>query len=92
MGRLVQGAVACAAMAGVLTACSSSAALKPADIEQQIAQCLTEQVGGDFTVACPSDVPAEAGYAFTCDVTDHTGGGTVTVAVVEADATGAFSW
>lgn len=92
MGRLLQGAVACAAMAGALTACSSSAALDPADVEQQIAQGLTEQVGGDFSVACPSDVPAEAGYAFTCTVTDRTGGGAVTVSVVEDDAVGAFSW
>ena len=92
MGRLLQGVVACAAMAGLLTACSSSAALDPADVEQQIAEGLTEQVGGDFTVACPSEVPAEAGYAFSCTVTDHTAGGAVTVSVVEDDAVGAFSW
>lgn len=85
-------AAAMALVAVTLAACASSAALQPADVEKVIATGLTEQVGGDFTVTCPSPLPAEAGYSFTCDVTDRTGGGALKVAVTEDDDTGTFSW
>lgn len=75
-----------------LAACSSSASLQPADVEQQITQGLAEQVGGEFEVTCPSPLPAEAGYTFTCDVTDRTGSTTVAVTVVEDDDAGTFRW
>ena len=75
-----------------LAACASSPSLAPGDVEQQITDGLTEQVGGEFEVTCPSPLPAEAGYTFTCDVTDRTGGRTVAVTVVEDDDAGTFRW
>lgn len=76
----------------VLTGCSAAAAIRPADVERQITDGLSEQVGGEFEVTCPSALPAEAGYTFTCAVADRTGGGTLTVTVVEDDDTGTFTW
>ena len=87
----LRGAVALLAALS-LAACSSSASLQPADVEQQITRGLAEQVGGEFEVTCPSPLPAEAGYTFTCEVADRTGGSTVAVTVVEDDDAGTFRW
>lgn len=82
------GVLAAVALAG----CTSSSSLEPTDVEDQITDGLIEQVGGEFEVTCPSPLPAEAGYTFTCDVSDRTGGSTVTVTVVEDDDAGSFRW
>ena len=92
MGRATLRGAATLLSALSLAACSSSASLQPADVEEQITRGLTEQVGGEFEVTCPSPLPAEAGYTFTCDVSDRTGGSTVTVTVVEDDDAGSFRW
>ena len=92
MGRATLRGAATLLSALSLAACSSSASLQPADVEEQITRGLTEQVGGEFEVTCPSPLPAEAGYTFTCDVTDRTGSRTVAVTVVEDDDVGTFRW
>lgn len=76
----------------VLSSCASTSSLRPSDVEDQISQGLSTQVGGEFAVSCPSSLPAESGYTFTCAVTDRTDGTTSTVTVVEDDDTGAFTW
>ena len=90
--RVAAAAAAILGAALTVVSCGSSASLRTDDVEQQIATDLSEQVGGEFTVTCPSPVPAEAGYAFTCTVADGTSGKSLRVAVVEDDAEGAFSW
>ena len=89
LGHVISGAVTVCVL---VSACGGSAALRPADVELQIATGLAEQVGGEFTVACPAEIPAEAGYRFTCSVTDAASGTPVQVEVVEGDELGAFTW
>lgn len=76
----------------VLAGCSSSSTLRSGDVQTSIAEGLRSQVGGEFTVTCPSGMPAEQGATFTCQVTDQTGGTTVTVTVTETDDQGGFTW
>lgn len=90
--RAAAAVVAILGAALTVASCGSSAALRTDDVEQQIATDLSAQVGGEFEVTCPSPVPAEAGYAFTCTVADRTTGASLSVSVVEADADGTFSW
>lgn len=61
-------------------------------MQDQIARGLTEQVGGDFAVTCPTAVPAVAGTTFTCSVTDASDGRTIMVTVTEVDDAGGFDW
>ena len=61
-------------------------------MEDQIASGLAEQVGGDFSVTCPTGIAAQAGTSFTCSVIDASDGSTVTVTVTETDDVGAFDW
>jgi hypothetical protein len=75
----------------MLSACAAPT-LRSADIQDQIARGLAEQVGGRFTVTCPTAVPADPGFAFTCSVTDESAGRTVTVSVEVQDDAGAFTW
>lgn len=76
----------------VLLAACAAPNLRTSDVETQIAQSLTEQVGGSFAVTCPADVPAEAGTGFACSVLDETSGGRVTVQVRLEDDAGGFTW
>ena len=92
MARATLSVAAALAAVIALAGCSGSASLVPSDVEEQITDGLTEQVGGEFEVTCPSPLPAEAGYAFTCEVADRTGGSTVAVTVVEDDDAGTFRW
>ena len=82
------------ALGGGLLALSGcgSPMIVPADVEEQVSAGLAEEVGGAFEASCPEEIPAEAGYTFTCTVTDLADGTTVTVTVTEDDAAGAFSW
>jgi Domain of unknown function (DUF4333) len=88
------GALAVLSLASVVMAagCSSPPTLRSGDVEDQIASGLVTQVGGEFSVVCPTSVRAEAGTTFTCTATDGSGGGTVTVIVTESDDTGGFEW
>ena len=76
----------------VLVGCSTPPTLRSVDVQDQIEAGLADQVGGDFTVVCPSGVPAEAGTTFTCSVTDEADGTTVDVIVTESDDSGGFEW
>lgn len=79
--------------ASLLLLCACAAPnLRTSDVETQIAEALTDQVGGGFAVTCPTSVPAEAGTGFACTVTDETSGDRLTVQVSVEDDSGAFSW
>jgi hypothetical protein len=84
--------LAAGAVALVLGGCSSPPMLDPSDVEQQIVAGLEQEVGGTFAATCPTEIPAEDGFAFTCSVRDETQGMTITVTVTQDDAEGAFSW
>ena len=73
----------------LLAACGSS--LSQTDVQDKIQQGLTEQLGGEYTVTCPSDIPVQSGATFTCDVTSA-GGGTAKVAVTQNDDQGNLFW
>jgi len=97
--RLARGTVARVGipclLSGVLTGlsgCGAAHTMRTSDVEQQVEQDLTKQASGTFVVTCPTDIPAEAGYAFTCSVEDQTTSTTFQVSVVEDDDQGAFSW
>lgn len=87
----VRAGVALGAVLLALGACGSPT-VDEADVEQQIVAGLAAEVGGAFEADCPSDIPAEPGYGFTCTVQDPTDGTTITVTVTLDDAEGAFSW
>ena len=92
--RGIRGALAAMTVAAValLSGCSSPPTLRSDDVQDQIEAGLADQVGGDFTVVCPSGVPAEAGITFTCSVTDESDGTTIDVVVTESDSSGGFEW
>lgn len=89
VGALVAVSLVSTAMAA---GCSSPPNLRTGDVEDQITSGLVTQVGGEFTVVCPTSVRAEAGATFTCTATDGSGGSTVTVIVTESDDAGGFDW
>ena len=75
---------------GLLAGCSKS--LDSTQVSDAIDSALTEQFEGDFTVTCPSDIPAEAGNTFMCDVSNATDGSTAQVQVTQNDAEGNVTW
>ncbi|MDP1876590.1 MAG: DUF4333 domain-containing protein [Actinomycetota bacterium] len=82
-------AAACLSV-GLLAGCAKS--LDSTQVSDAIDTSLTDQFEGDFTVTCPSDIPAEAGNVFTCDVSNATDGSTATVEVTQNDADGNVTW
>jgi len=55
----------------VAAACSSSSAVRQADVETKVTAAI-EQAGvaaGSFTVACPGDLTGTVGNTMTCNVT-----------------------
>ncbi len=92
--RGVRGAVTAMSFVALvwLTGCSAPPTLRSDDVQDQIEAGLADQVGGDFTVVCPSGVLAEAGTTFTCAVTDESDGSTIDVIVTESDDAGGFEW
>lgn len=88
MKRLVAPVVVLAA-AALLAGCSKS--LDGSSIESQIADGLSSQAGGTWTVSCPSDIPAEQGATFTCTATGADGT-TSTITVTQDDADGNVTW
>jgi len=89
--RGLAGSAALLAVA-LLSACGQAATLRITDVQGQIAEGLVEQVGGRFTVDCPSSVPVERGRSFACSVTDVSDGTVVEVIVTQEDGAGSFSW
>lgn len=75
-----------------LAACSTKNVLNQADVESAISSGLTQQLGGTFTVSCPSDVEAKTGGTFTCNVTDPATGQKATITATQTDDQGKFNW
>jgi len=75
--------------AGLVAGCSNS--LNQADVQSKLSQGMNEQLGGDFTVTCPSDIAVAAGATFTCS-TSGADGSTGTIAVTQDDDQGNLSW
>ena len=88
-GRTAALLGALAVTVGLLAACGSS--LSQTDIQDKIQQGLTEQLGGEYTVTCPSDIPVQSGATFTCDVTSADGS-TAKIAVTQNDDQGNLFW
>lgn len=73
----------------VAAACSSSSAVRQADVETQVVAAI-EGAGvpaGSFTVACPGDLAGTVGTTMTCSVTtdENTSEVLLTVTSVEGD-------
>lgn len=81
------GAIAVAV--GLLAACSSS--LSQTDVQDKLTAGMSEQIGGDYTISCPSDIPATAGGTFMCDTTGADGS-TGVITVTQTDDQGNLSW
>ena len=78
---------------GALAGCSSAATLNTAEVETAIVDGLREQFPErTFTASCPSEVVAEAGGVFSCDVTDGSDGTVAIVTVTQADDQGSIQW
>jgi hypothetical protein len=75
-----------------LAACSTTRMLNTDDVQSAISTGLTEQLGGTYTVACPSDIEAKTGGTFTCTVTDPESGQTAEITGTQTDDQGKFSW
>ena len=75
-----------------LAGCSTTKTLSTDDVQNAIQKGLSDQVGGTFTVTCPSDITAEKGGTFTCSVANASDGSTATVTVTQEDAEGQFNW
>ena len=75
--------------AGLVAGCSSS--LDQADVQSKLSQGMTDQLGGDYTVSCPSDIPLSAGSTFSC-TTSGADGSTGVITVTQDDDQGNLSW
>ena len=75
-----------------VTSCSATPTLRSTDVQEAIATGLREQVGGVFTVACPTAVAAQERASFTCTAVDPADGGSVTITVVQTDDQSGFDW
>ncbi len=68
-----------------------SDALDVAKLEATVAAGLAEQVGGEWTVTCPEDIPIEQGLTANCDATSADGQSTM-INVTQTDDQGNISW
>jgi hypothetical protein len=84
-------AVAGIAVAFLLSAISSRALLDTANIEQQIAETLSQSSGLTTTVTCPDEVTVAAGDTFTCTATTDDGR-TAQIEVTQDDDQGTVTW
>ena len=75
-----------------LAACSTKNVLNTDDVQKAISDGLTQQLGGTYTVSCPSEIEAKTGATFTCDVTDPSTGETATITGTQTDDQGHFDW
>src|SRR3954471_4958460 len=88
--RVVLTASAFLATGLFMTGCSSSNAVKQADVEQEIADQLGDQLGASPDVSCPDDLKAEVDQTMDCDVTTSDGQTvSVTVKVTSVDGNSA---
>ncbi len=74
---------------GLMTACSSS--LSQSDVQDKLSQGMTDQLGGTYTVTCPSDIPISAGSTFTCDAVGDDGSMGI-ITVTQDDDQGNLTW
>lgn len=83
--------VAGIAVAFLLSAVASRALLDTANIEQQIAESLSQSSGRTTTVVCPDEVTVAAGDTFTCTATTDDGR-TAVIEVTQDDDQGTVTW
>lgn len=87
----VTGSLAALAL---LAACSGSAAVSAADVEEQAEIQLEQQVGQRPDITCAEDLPAEVGASIECELTadglPDTYGVTMTVTDVADDGNVGF--
>lgn len=88
-GRTTAMLGALIATVGLLAACSNS--LSQSDVQDKLTQGMSEQLGGEYTVTCPSDIPVAAGATFTCDATGADGS-TGVITVTQDDDQGNLTW
>lgn len=84
--RTLKAALVLAPIVLVAAACSGSAAVSKADVEQEAIAQLTAVVGqAPDSLTCPGDLAAETGTALRCELTagDSTYGVTITVTAVD---------
>ena len=77
--------------AALLAACSITSTLSTDDIQSAISKGLTEQLGGTYTVTCPSSIEAKAGATFDCEIVTATGA-TGVVTATQTDDKGNITW
>ena len=75
-----------------LAGCSTTSTLNTDEVQTAISSGLTEQIGGTYTVSCPSTIEVKVGATFTCDVTDAATGQTAQVTGTQDDDQGHFTW
>ena len=93
MAKVRIGGIAVLLIATALASgCAAARAMSAADVQAVITNGLNEQMGVRYSVVCPAGMPVEAGYTFTCTVTDPADGSTTLVTVTETDDNGAFTW
>ena len=89
LGRMTALVGALAMTVGLLAACSNS--LSQSDVQDKLTQGMSDQLGGEYTVSCPSDIPVAAGATFTCEATGADGSSGV-ITVTQDDDQGNLSW
>lgn len=89
--RVLAVATACMS-AALLAACSTTTTLSTEEIQTAIAKGLTDQLGGTYTVTCPTTIEAKSGAKFDCDVTDTNSGATGVVTATQTDDQGHIDW
>ena len=65
--------------------------LDVAKLQDTVASQLNEQVGGDWTVTCPEDIPMQQGLTANCEATSADGQ-SVMINVTQTDDQGNVSW
>jgi hypothetical protein len=60
-------------------------------LEQTVASDLAAQVGGEWTVTCPDDIPMEQGLTANCDATSADGQSTM-INITQTDDQGNVTW
>jgi hypothetical protein len=75
----------------MLTGCSGSSTLDGSTLQDELTTQIGQQLGGTWTVACPSAEPIKQGGTFTCTATDSAGAAQ-TVDVTQTDDQGNISW
>lgn len=86
------GAIAVSlAAAGILLLTGCSTSIDVDAIESSVAADLAAQVGGEWTVQCPDDIPLEQGLTANCGATSADGQSTM-INVTQTDDQGNITW